>query len=149
MDTSGSEEYKQPEKKSEYKNDLHLMSNRYLFEKLQEQGKFLIHKEIDLAKAELKASIRSEALLSGGFAVGIATASVTGVLLLVTLIFALSLIMPGWVAGLIVSGALLLVSIIAILFGWIHRVKDPLVRTKEVLKADANLNEAKTKKHAA
>jgi hypothetical protein len=44
MDNSDGGEYKKPEKKSEYKDNLHILSNNCLLEKLQEQGKYLIQK---------------------------------------------------------------------------------------------------------
>ncbi len=58
------------------------------------------------------------------------------ILLLVTLILALAHVMPGWGAALIVSGAVLLISVAIAAFGWKYRVRAPLERTRQVLKGD-------------
>jgi hypothetical protein len=129
--------------------DIHHLSTLKLFRKIEEEAKFLVKKEIDLAKAEFKADIRSESLFTAGFIVGITAGSVSGILLLVTSIFALSLVLPGWAAGLIVSGVMLLISGIGFIFGWNVHVKRPLTRTREVLKADKNIIGGHTKNRAA
>jgi hypothetical protein len=149
MEKSDDLESVQVQRRNLFKEELHHMSIQTLLKKILLQGKYLFKKEIDLAKNELKADIKSEALLAGGFSVGIIAASVAGILLLVTIIFLLSLVMPGWIAGLVMSGIFLLISIIAFVYGWGKRVKDPFVRTKEVLKADSRLIDGGIKRHAA
>jgi hypothetical protein len=71
---------------------------------------------------------------------GLGVAAVTGFLtitmLLVTAIFALSAVIPGWLAGLIISGILLLISLIAGAIGWSRRVKSPVYRTRETVRDD-------------
>jgi hypothetical protein len=54
----------------------------------------------------------------------------------VTLIFALSRRLPGWVAGLAVSGFVLGIALIIGLVSWGRRVRTPLERTRRSLKED-------------
>jgi membrane-bound ClpP family serine protease len=129
--------------------NIHKISSINLLKSMRRQGKYLLQKEVELAKTELLADVRSEANLAGGFSVGIAAAYATGILLLVTGMLALSLVVPGWVAGLIVSGITLIISIVAFLFGYFKRVQEPLVRTREVLKADTQIAKGQQRPHAA
>src|SRR5262249_44458880 len=57
-------------------------------------------------------------------------------MLFVTLVLALAQRMPGWGAGLAVSGFLLGVAIIAALVGWHKRVRSPMARTRRALQED-------------
>ncbi len=71
---------------------------------------------------------------------GLSLAAVAGLctlnLLLVTVIFALSLVLPGWAAGLIVSGSTLVVAAAIALIAWSRRVRSPMARTKRTLRED-------------
>ena len=96
----------------------------------------LMRKEIELAKTELRADIRSEVFMLSGLGIAAVLVLLTISMLLVTLILALSEILPGWAAGLIVSGVLLLLSAIVAIISWRKRVKVPLKRTREVLEGD-------------
>lgn len=95
-----------------------------------------MRKEIELAKTELRADIRSEVFMLSGLGIAAVLVLLTISMLLVTLILALSEILPGWAAGLIVSGVLLLLSAIVAIISWRKRVKVPLKRTREVLEGD-------------
>jgi hypothetical protein len=130
-------------------DDIHKLSLLNIIKSIRNQGNYLLKKEIELAKTEILADARSEANLAGGFSVGIAAAYTTGILLLVTGILALSLVLPGWIAGLIVSGLTLIISMGAFLYGWVRRVREPLVRTREVLKTEAQLMKGQQHPHAA
>ncbi|HON10625.1 MAG TPA: phage holin family protein [Chitinispirillaceae bacterium] len=96
----------------------------------------LMRKEIELAKTELRADIRSEVAMLSGLGIAAVLVLLTISMLLVTLILALSEILPGWAAGLIVSGVLLLLSAIVAIISWRKLVKVPLKRTREVLEGD-------------
>ncbi len=96
----------------------------------------LMRKEIELAKTELRADIRSEVFMLSGLGIAAVLVLLTISMLLVTLILALSEILPGWAAGLIVSGVLLLLSAIVAIISWRKLVKVPLKRTREVLEGD-------------
>jgi hypothetical protein len=96
----------------------------------------LAQKQIELAKAELKADLKSEAMLVGGLSVAAVTGLCTVNLLLVTVVLALSTVLPGWVAGLIVSGATLLTTAVVAAIAWSKRVRSPMARTKRTLQED-------------
>ena|SRR5262252_91929 len=96
----------------------------------------LVRKQIELAKAELRADLRSEAVMAGGLGVGAVLGLLTLNMLFVTVALALAQKMPGWLAGLIVSGFLLGLAIIAALIGWSKRVRHPLARTRQSLRED-------------
>lgn len=120
-------------------DDVHNLSFLNILKSIRRQGNYLLKKEIELAKTELYADARSEANLAGGFSVGIAAVYATGILLLVTGILALSIVLPAWVAGLMVSGLTLIISIGAFLYGWFRRVREPLARTREVLRTETEI----------
>jgi hypothetical protein len=96
----------------------------------------LVKAQIALAKAEVRADLASE----GQMVAGLGIAAIAGLLainlLFVTAIFALATVFPGWVAGLIVSGAVLLVAAIAAVIGWGKRVRHPLARTRHAIEED-------------
>jgi hypothetical protein len=96
----------------------------------------LVRRQIDLAKAELKADLRSEAVMAGGLGIGAILGLTTLNMLFVTVALALAQVMPGWLAGLIVSAFLLGLAVIAALIGWSKRVRRPLARTRDSLKED-------------
>ena len=114
-----------------------------LFGKISGQTRLLISKEMELAKTELKADLKKEAVMAGGFTAALSGLFLTASMLFVTVILALSEVMPSWLAGLVVSAFLLLMSVIAALVGWSGRVKTPLARTQETLRDDFKLTKEK------
>lgn len=96
----------------------------------------LAKKQIELAKTELRADMRREMGTIGGLAGATIAALITLTLLFVTLILALSRRLPGWKAGLIVSGFTLGIAVIAALISWGHRVRSPLHRSRRALQDD-------------
>jgi len=96
----------------------------------------LVKAQLALAKAEVKADLASE----GKMVAGLGVAAVAGLLalnlLFVTAILALATVLPAWVAGLVVSGAVLLVAAIAGIIGWGKRVRHPLARTRHEIQED-------------
>lgn len=78
----------------------------------------LVHREIELVKAEMTAKLK--ALGTGGgllAAAAVILLFMIGVLLTAA-VLALSLVMPGWAAALVVAGVLLLVAVIVGLIGY-------------------------------
>ena len=98
------------------------------------QAELLAKKEIELAKTELRTDLRVEARLAEGLGVAALAALVTVNLLLFTVALALSLVMPGWAAGLIVSGVTLMVALLFGLVSWRRRLRDPMAHTRRTLK---------------
>ncbi len=111
-------------------------SLRELLQGIRGEGVHLVRKEIELVRLELREDLRTEAIAVGCLSAACAGAVIGAILLLVTTILALARVMPGWGAGLIVSGAVLVISAVAAGVGWRHRVRGPLARTRQVLKAD-------------
>jgi uncharacterized membrane protein YqjE len=101
------------------------------------QAQLLIHKQVELAKAELKADLHAEGKAVGSLGIA-AVAGLSALnLLLVTGALALAVWMPAWTAGLLVTGVVVLLAGLFALFGWRTRVKHPLAQSREELKQDA------------
>jgi len=96
----------------------------------------LVQKQIALAKTELKADLKAEATMVGGFAIAALGAAATLNLLLVTAVLALAQVMSGWKAGLLVSGVVLLIAGVVAGIAWKRRVRSPLARTQRTLRED-------------
>jgi hypothetical protein len=111
-------------------------SLRELLQEIRLEGVHLVRKKIELVRIELREDLRTEAIAVGCLSAACAGGVIGAILLLVTLILALAHVMPGWGAGLIVSGAVLLISAVAAAVGWKHRVREPLEQTRQVLKGD-------------
>jgi hypothetical protein len=109
---------------------------RELLREIRTEGTHLLRTEIELVRIELREDLRAEAIAVGCLSAACAGGVIGSILLLVTLILALARVMPGWGAGLIVSGAVLLISAVAAAVGWKYRVRAPLERTRQVLKGD-------------
>jgi hypothetical protein len=105
-----------------------------LVRRLITQVELLAKKEVELAKTELRADLRTEGRAAGGLGIAALIGLVTVTLLLVTVILGLSLVIPAWAAGLIVSGVTLAVAIALALMSWSRRVREPLSRTRETVK---------------
>jgi Putative Actinobacterial Holin-X, holin superfamily III len=96
----------------------------------------LARKQIELAKTELRADIKAEAVTLGGLGISALALLVTINMLLVTVALALAQVMPAWGAGLVVAGATLAFAAISAIVSWRHRVSSPLARTRKSLKDD-------------
>jgi peptidoglycan/LPS O-acetylase OafA/YrhL len=78
----------------------------------------LVHREIELLKVELITKLKA---LGAGAGVLLGAVIVLGFMvgvLLTAAVLALSLVLPGWAAALIVAGALLIVAAVLGLIGW-------------------------------
>jgi hypothetical protein len=100
------------------------------------QSTELVKKQVELAKAEVKADVSRE--LAAAKKLGVAgICGVTGLnLLLVALVFGLAQVMAGWAAALLVAGVVLAIGGIVFAIGWNKRVKRPLDSTQKLLKED-------------
>ncbi len=98
----------------------------------------LVKKEVELAKVELKADVRSEIEMASGLGVAGVCALLTLELLLVAGVLALmeAGILPGWAAALVVAAVIAAIGAGAGLWGWAHRVRKPLDATRRSLGED-------------
>jgi hypothetical protein len=112
------------------------LSNRALLGEITGKASLLARKEIELAKAEIRADLQAQIGTIKAFGVG-ALAALFGVnLLLVAGVLALGLTIAAWLAALIVGGALVLIAAIAGYIGWKRMVTNPLALTRQTLKED-------------
>ena len=94
----------------------------------------LVRKQIELAKAELRADLRAEILTARTLGIAALAALIAVNLLLVTAALVLSLMMPAWLAGLIVTGFALAVAAVTAGIGWSrHALEEDVRLTKERL----------------
>jgi hypothetical protein len=112
------------------------LSNRELISEITAKASLLARKELELAKAEIRADVQAE--LTMVKAVGVAAiAALFGVnLLLVAGVLALATIIPGWVAALLVGGGVLVIGVVVGSIGWRRMVTSPLALTRQTLKED-------------
>jgi hypothetical protein len=110
------------------------LSTLQLVKEIAVQSGLLVKKQVELAKTEIRADVRTEAKVAGGLGVAAVCGIIAVTLLLVTAAFALSLVMPGWAAGLIVSGVVALVAAVVAGLSWKRRVRQPLEASRHELK---------------
>jgi hypothetical protein len=91
-------------------------------------------RQVALAKTELEANLRSEVKAASGLGAAGIGVIITVTLFLVTAILGLATVMPGWAAGLAVSGFMLLVVAIVAGISWSRRVRTPLAHTRHEMK---------------
>jgi hypothetical protein len=112
------------------------LSNLQLVKELVSQLSLLAKKQVELAKAEIRADVRAEAKVAGGLGLAAVGAIIVATLLLVTAALALSLVLPGWAAGLIVTGVVAIAVAIVAGVSWKRRVRTPLSHSRSELKED-------------
>ena len=103
----------------------------------------LVKKEIALAKAEATADAQQEkrAVTALGAA---ALCGMFGVqLLFVAIVLAIAIVLPGWVAALIVAAPFLVAGGVVGALGWHERVQRPLPKLRHELDAERTLVRAK------
>ena len=115
---------------------LESMSNRELLQHLAQNAVLLAKKEVELARAEIKADLKNEVAMAKGLTVAGLCAIWTVSMMLVAVAMALGTTLPDWAAALIVAAAVLLVGTVAGLLGWGKRVKEPLETTRRTIKED-------------
>jgi hypothetical protein len=112
------------------------LSTAQLLKQIAAQGSLLVKKHIELGKSEFKADARTEAKVAGGLGIAAVGAIIMVTLLLVTVVLALAQVLPGWAAGLIVSGFMALVVAAVAGVSWSRRVRRPLQRSRRELQKD-------------
>jgi uncharacterized membrane protein YqjE len=119
------------------------LSTGELIGEVMNQVSALVKAQIELATAEIRADVSAEI----GAAKGLGVAALAGIaalnLLLVTVVLALALVMPAWLAGLIVTVALALTAVVAGAAGWRKRVRNPVRRTRQQLQEDVEWTKEK------
>jgi hypothetical protein len=112
------------------------LSTMALVKEIAAQATLLVKKQVALARTEIKADARTEAKAAGGLGIAAVGAIIFVTLLLVTAALALSLVLPAWAAGLIVSGVVAAAVAIVAGVSWKRRVRQPLAHSRNVLRAD-------------
>src|SRR5438552_354592 len=115
---------------------LESMSNRELLQHVAQNAVLLAKKEVELARAEIKADLKNEVAMAKGLTLAGLCAVRTVSMMLVAVAMALGTTLPDWAAALIVAAAVLLVGTVAGLLGWGKRVKEPLETTRRTIKED-------------
>lgn len=112
------------------------LSNRELIGQITAKASLLARKEIDLAKAEMRADLQAQVGMVKAFGIA-AIAALLGVnLLLVAVVLALATSLPGWVAALIIGGIVLASGAVMGYVGRRRMVTNPLALTRQTLKED-------------
>lgn len=117
---------------------LRRMRTKDLVTEMATKGRLLVRKEVELAKAEVKADLRREIKTASGLGVAGLCALFTVQLLLVAVVLALMEggVLPGWAAALVVAAVVLAIGTAAGLWGWAKRVRKPLDTTRRSLRED-------------
>ena len=104
------------------------LSTLQLVKEIALQSGLLVKKQVELAKTELRADVRTEAKVAGGLGVAAICGIVAITLLLVTAAFA------AWGAGLIVTGFVAAVAAVVAGVSWKRRVRQPMEASRYELK---------------
>jgi hypothetical protein len=117
---------------------LRQLRTRDLVGELARKASLLARKEVELAKADLRADVRREVRMASGLGVAGLCAVLVLQLLLVAIVLALmeGEVLPGWAAALVVAAVVLAIGTGAGLWGWARRVQRPLDTTRRSLKED-------------
>ena len=107
-----------------------------LFGQLFDEMNTLVHKEVDLARAELQSNLEDGVRMVKWFSVAGVCAASAMTLFLIALVFALAEKVPGWAAALILAGVLLAVGLICALVAWRGRLRTFLAATQRSLKGN-------------
>ena len=86
------------------------LSTLELVRQLLQTGSLLVKKEVELARAELKADLQAQLRMAKRLAIAAVLALLGINLLLVAVVFALAHVMPGWLAALALGVLLLAVG---------------------------------------
>ncbi|MDP2341013.1 MAG: phage holin family protein [Deltaproteobacteria bacterium] len=104
-----------------------------LLRQLVSKSAELAKKELELARTELKANVDQEVKAVRTLVIAAAGAITVVNLALVAGVFALSAVIPGWLAALSIAGAALLLVVCFALVGRKNLVQAPLERTRKSL----------------
>ncbi len=111
---------------------LRTLTTRDLASRIAAKAGELARKEVELAKAEVRADVKTELRVAGGLGIAGVCLLMTLQLLLVAVVLALqeSGLLAGWLAALLVAAAVLLVGTATGLTSWKKRVKNPMEATR-------------------
>jgi hypothetical protein len=111
------------------------LPTRELFAQISAKAGELVRKEVELAKAEIRADLAAEARMASGLGIAAICALLALAMALTAGAFAMaeSGALPGWAAALILTGILLLAGLAVGLWGWSKRVRKPLGITRKTL----------------
>jgi hypothetical protein len=112
------------------------LSHGALIREIAEKASVLAHKELELAKLEIRADLKAELATVKMLGVAAIAALVGLNLLLVAPILALALVIPGWLAALLLGGAILVLAAVVGYVGWRRHVRNALPLTRQTLKED-------------
>ncbi len=114
------------------------MGTRDLVTEVARKASALARKEVELAKAEVRADLRKEIKMAGGLGAAGLLAIWGVALLLVAVVLALAQTgtLPGWAWALIVAAVVFGVGAAIGLWGWSRRVRKPLDTTRHSLQED-------------
>jgi uncharacterized membrane protein YqjE len=117
---------------------LRQLRTRDLVGELARKASLLARKEVELAKAELRADVKREIRMASGLGVAGVCALLVLQLLLVAIVLALMEggILRGWAAALVVAAIVLAIGAAAGLWGWARRVRKPLDSSRRSLRED-------------
>jgi uncharacterized membrane protein YqjE len=113
-----------------------LLSTRELLADITSKVSLLVKKEVELATTEVKADLQKELSMVKALAAAVVAGLLGLNMLLVAVVLALAMKMPGWVAALVVGGVVLLIAAVLGSIGWSRRVTNPLAMTRKTLKED-------------
>jgi fatty acid desaturase len=112
------------------------LSNRELIREITGKVSLLAHKELELIKAEIRADLKAELTMIKALTVAVIAALIGVNLLFVAPVLALALVIPGWLAALVVGGLILIIAATVGYIGWRRAVTRPLPLTRQTLKED-------------
>ena len=112
------------------------LSTLELVRRLLRTGSLLVRKEVELARAELKADLQAQLQMAKRLAIAAVLALLGINLLLVAMVFAMARVMPGWLAALALGVLLLAVGGAIGLTAWRRRMSAPLAVTRRQVKED-------------
>ena len=112
------------------------MSTRELIAEILNKAATLAKKEVELARAELKADLLSQITVVKSLALAAVLTLLALNMLLVALVAALAAYMPGWLAALLIAGIFFLIAGILGWVAWRRRLTNALAVTRKRLKED-------------
>lgn len=120
------------------RSGLRELPTRDLVTEVARKASALVRKEVELAKAEVRADLRTEIKMASGLGVAGLCAIFTVQLLLTAVVLALmeAGVLPGWAAALVVAAVVLALGTAVGLWGWARRVRKPLDTTRRSLQED-------------
>jgi len=112
------------------------LSTLELVRRLLQTASLLLKKEVELARAELKADLEAQLRMAKRLAIAAVLALLGINLLLVAAVFAMANVMPGWLAALALGVVLLAVGGAVGLTAWRRRMSAPLAVSRKHVKED-------------